>query len=165
MKSRPREVDVRPDQLVMWLTYHLQDGGLLDLPAHMLVTSRGGDSKHSHFALICERQEEIDADGNEGTINPKRVVNLVSGKPLGGQQVTAMVRYDPEPFRPERPYPVLFRAKMFREGFVRLGGKPVPLVGSLLAAYEVLCGTGCADDWISGVTDLKYRARASLNPV
>jgi hypothetical protein len=165
MKSAPRAADVQPTQLVLWLAYHSKDQGLVDLPAHMLVTSRGRNGKRSHYALLCERETVISAEGKQGIIDARYARNLVSLNPLGASQVTAMVRYDPENlFQPEKPYPVSFRAKMYREGFVRLG-MPVPLVGSMLATYKALCESSGADDWLAGVIDLKRQARTDLAPV
>jgi hypothetical protein len=166
MKTAPKAIDVAPTQLVLWLAYHSPEASLVDLPAHMLITSRGGNAsgteKRSHYALLCERQEEISTEGEIGMIDAKYARNLVSLNPLGASQVTAMVRYEPaDNTRPERPYPISFRARMHREGFVRLG-MSVPLTGSLLSAYKALCQASDADDWLTGAIDLKRQARASL---
>lgn len=166
MKSAPKAIDVVPTQLVLWLSYHSPGAGLIDLPVHMLITSRGsgisGSEKRSHYALLCERHEEISADGDTGMIDAKYARNLVSLNPLGASQVTAMVRYEPADNNyPEKPYPISFRARMHREGFVRLG-TPVVLTESLLSAYKALCQVCDAEDWLAGVVDLKQQARASL---
>jgi hypothetical protein len=167
MKTAPKAIDVAPAQLVLWLAYHSSEGGLVDLPGHMLITSRGGNAsgteKRTHYALLCERQDVISAEDEHGIIDSKYARNLVSLNPLGASQVTAMVRYDkPEDnIRPERPYPISFRARMYREGFVRLG-MPVPLTGPLLSTYKALCQVSDADDWLTGTIELKRQARASL---
>lgn len=166
MKSSPKAIDVRPSQLIMWLSYHSREAGLVDLPAHMLITSRGGTAssseKRSHYALICMRQDEISADHDLGTIDAKRARNLVSLNPLGASQVTAMVKYDrTNTATPEKPYPVAFRARMHSEGFVRLG-TPIALTGPLLSAYLALSGASAANDWLARVTDLKQQAQALL---
>lgn len=166
MKSAPKAIDVAPTQLVLWLAYHSPDVGLVDLPAHMLITSRGsgasGTEKRSHYALLCERKEEINAEGDLGMIDAKYARNLMSLNPLGASQVTAMVRYEPvDSTHPEKLYPISFRARMHREGFVRLG-TPAPLSGALLSAYKALCQASDASDWLAGVVDLKRQARLSL---
>lgn len=167
MKSAPKAIDVAPTQLVLWLSYHSPDTGLTDLPAHMLITSRGsgisGSAKRSHYALLCERHEEINADTDPSIIDAKYARNLVSLNPLGASQVTAMVRYEQTDNNyPEKPYPISFRARMHREGFVRLG-TPAVLTESLLSAYKALCQVCDAEDWLAGVVDLKQQARASLS--
>jgi hypothetical protein len=166
MKSTPKAIDVKPAQLVLWLAYHAPEAGLESLPAHMLITSRGsgasGTEKRSHYALLCERHEEINTKSDPGMIDAKYAKNLVSLNPLGASQVTAMVRYEPaENSSLEKPYPVSFRARMHREGFVRLG-MPVPLIGSLLSDYKALCQVYDAEDWLAGVIDLKRKAQAFL---
>ena len=166
MKSAPKTVDMAPTHLVLWLSYHSPGAGLVNLPAHMLITSRGsgisGSEKRSHYALLCERHEEISVDGDTSMIDAKYARNLVSMNPLGASQVTAMVRYEPEDDSyPEKPYPISFRARMHHEGFVRLG-TPVVLTASLLSAYKALCQACDAENWLIGVVDLKHRARASL---
>lgn len=166
MKSAPKVIDVAPTQLVLWLSYYSPEAGLVDLPAHMLITSRGsgvsGTEKRSHYALLCERHEEINAEGDPGMIDAKYAKNLVSMNPLGASQVTAMVRYEPaDNSSPEKPYPVSFRARMHREGFVRLG-MPVLLMGSLLSEYRILCQACDAEDWLAGVINLKRQVRTPL---
>lgn len=163
MKSAPKVIDVAPAQLVIWLSYYSEASGLAELPEHMLIASRGnlasGTEKRSHYALICSRDDEIRAEIGDAMIDAKRARNLVSLNPLGASQVTAMVRYESSEFTdPEKPYPVAFRAKMFREGFVRLAN-PVPLTGTLLATYRAICETTSADNWLEQVISLKQQAR------
>lgn len=167
MKSPPKAIDVTPTQLVLWLAYHSRERGLTDLPIHMLITSRGsgasGLSKRSHYALLCERHEEINHDCDPCVIDATCARNLVSQNPLGASQVTAMVKYNISSSDiQEKPYPVAFRARMHSEGFVRLG-TPVLLDGSLLSAYKELCQASCADAWLDGVIDLKRRAKSAAS--
>ena len=162
MKSSPRNVDICPAQLVLWLSYYVAGVGLVDLPNHMLVTSRGGGRKRSHYALLCQCDTNISTEEQLMIIDAKYARNLVSLNPLGASQVTAMVRYCPENVScPENPYPVSFRAKMYKEGFVRLGS-PILLVGSLLAHYRAICEKArSAHDWLSSAVDLKCQARSA----
>lgn len=166
MKSSPKGIDVEPVQLVLWLSYVSLDAGLVELPTHMLITSRGsaasGTAKRSHYALICEKREEIGSDRELGTIDARFVRNLVSLNPIGASQVTAMVRYKQDDVsNQEKAYPISFRARMHSEGMVRLG-RPVPLIGSLLTTYQALCKVSGADDWLEGVMALKDQAKASM---
>jgi hypothetical protein len=163
MKSSPKVIDVAPAQLVMWLSYYSEESGLSELPEHMLIASRGnlasGTEKRSHYALICSRQDEIRAEIGDAMIDAKRARNLVSLNPLGASQVTAMVRYESSKVKdPEKPYPIAFRAKLYREGFVRLAN-PTPLTGTLLAAYRSICETTSAEEWLDRVVSLKREAR------
>lgn len=165
MKSKPKAIDVAPTQLVLWLSYRLPDGRLADLPEHMLITSRGGASgseKRTHYALFCERCEAIDSSENSGVVDAARAKNLVSSNPLGASQVTAMVRYGAqESPHPRKPYPVLFRARMYQEGFVRLA-TPVVLMGSLLSDYRLLCAVQDAKSWLYGAVKLRRDVRAAM---
>lgn len=167
MKSAPKAIDTKPTQQLLWLAYHHPTNGLVDLPAHMLITSRGNDAngpaKRSHYALFCERHDEIHEEGEQGIVDADRARNLVSMNPLGASQVTSMVRYiDGAPAQhPSKPYNILFRAQMHQEGFVRLG-VPVTLDDSLLSAYQALCKVQNVKDWLSGVISLKRQAMACL---
>lgn len=168
MKAAPKAIDVAPTQLVLWLAYHSSEGNLVDLPIHMLITSRGdnasGTEKRTHYALFCERQDVISIEEEHGIIDSKYARNLVSLNPLGASQVTAMVRYDRPRgnIRLEKPYPISFRARMYREGFVRLG-MAVPLTGSLLSAYKTLCQASNSDEWLGGAINLKRQARSYID--
>lgn len=163
MKSAPKAIDCAPSTLVLWLGYHSKSDGLVDLPDHMLITSRSnsasGTEKRTHYALLCERHEEIKAESSALIIDAGCARNLVSLNPLGASQVTAMVSYGAiSNSGAEKPYPVSFRARMHREGFVRLGS-PVPLTGSLLAAYKDLCKISEPQDWLRHVAELKSLAK------
>lgn len=162
MKSAPKAIDVTPPCLFLWLSYRLPDGSFANLPSHMLITSRGGASgseKRAHYALFCERSEEIDLSANLGVIDAVCARNLVSQNPLGASQVTAMVRYRrAESPLPQKPYPILFRARMHGEGFVRLGS-PVVLSGSLLSDYRALCAVEDVNRWLGGVLKLRRAAQ------
>lgn len=169
MKSSPKAIDVAPPVLALWLAYHSKEG-LLDLPEHMLITSRGGNAsgveKRAHYALFCEKHEEIRIEEEQGVIDSRFTRNLISLNPIGASQVTAMVRYDKNMSNNllENLYPISFRAKMFQEGFVRLG-LAIPLTGSLLSTYEALCKSMNVDEWLNGVIELKCQARKSINQV
>lgn len=165
MKSTPKAIDVAPTQLVLWLTYHSRERGITNLPIHMLITSRGsgalGVSKRSHYALLCERHEEINPESDPCVIDATCARNLVSKNPLGASQVTAMVSYNISSSDiQENPYPVTFRARMHREGFVRLSN-PFLLSGSLLSAYREVCQATSTDEWLDGVIALKHQAKST----
>jgi len=68
MKSVAKRIDVEPSQVLLWLRYVDENDQLVDLPSHSIITSRGkttlSGSKRSHYALICNGQDDITVSTN-----------------------------------------------------------------------------------------------------
>ena len=157
MKAAPKFIDTTPSSVVMWLGYHTDDGEVASLPRHMLVTSRGhygaGTDKRSHYALICRSQHSLASQGEQGAFDHHAVRNLVTSNPVGASQVTSVVRYD-ENHSQEGSYPVLFRARLTGEAFVRLA-VPVLLTGQLEKLYRCVCASSSHEEWRDRIEALK----------
>jgi hypothetical protein len=171
MKSAPKLIDSAPSQIVMWTSYFTSHDGTAELPAHMLVTSRGsagsGSEKRTHYALFCQSDESLLDQRNLGAIDQHAVCNLVSSNPVGASQVTSVVRHN-ERLAMEPTYPVRFKARLTKSGFVRLTD-PVVLSGQLLDLYRRVCVASTPDEWRERLARLKSAAgssfaRASVQP-
>lgn len=174
MKSPPKPSDVSPESIAMWLGYYSEHGTVDRLPDHMLVTSRGhqgsGGEKQSHYALICRSDESLsEQESGHASVDPDAVRNLVSSNPVGSSQVTAIVRRVAS-LSAQGSYPVLFRAKLAGQCFVRLAA-PIILRGHLRDAYSEACVSTSHKQWSDRITKLKKlafqfaqnnRAQASL---
>jgi hypothetical protein len=159
MKSAPKVIDVAPSQLLLWIFYQSRSGGLVALPEHMLVTSRGSADKRTHYALLCQSDSPLEERHDCGAFDSSDVRNLASMNPVGASQVTSVVRYDGATTPAEKPYRVAFRAKLHAEGFVKLAA-PVVMNKELTALYEKVCCAGTDTAWRSGVRKLKMAALA-----
>ncbi|WP_347990127.1 hypothetical protein [Methylomonas sp. AM2-LC] len=162
MKSPAKNKDVSPNQLLLWLDYFDNEHGQVNLPSHMLITSRGDqgkiDGKRSHYALFCKSNDDITRQSSLEPIDAKKARNFASSNPLGASQVTALVRYDN--FRAdavEQPYSVKFRADLSGAGFIRLAS-PITITGELKLLYAELCDVSTVEQWIAGIKLLRQRA-------
>ncbi len=162
MKAAPKMIDSAPTSIVMWLGYLSDEEDIQPLPAHMLITSRGqsgsGEEKRDHYALICRSLDPLTAQPTRQAFDRRAVCNLVSSNPVGASQVTSVVRYSSTDSR-EATYPVLFRAELTGQAFVRLAVR-VALVGELLDMYRAVCASHKPREWMAGVKALKATAVA-----
>jgi hypothetical protein len=162
MKSAAKQIDIEPSQVLLWLRYVDENDQLVDLPNHIIITSRGKTSqagtKRSHYALICNGQDDITVSTNIEAIDANRTRNYVSLNPLGASQVTAVVRYQEKlQDLPEKLYPITFRAKLHGSGFVRLAS-PVILKDDLSKFYLNLCKVETAGEWSEGSLYIRKKA-------
>lgn len=159
MKSAPKAIDAAPSQLLLWIFYQNRSGDLTPLPEHMLVTSRGGADKRTHYALLCQSDGPLEEQCNYGAFDSSGVRNLASMNPVGASQVTSVVRYDGAITSADKAYRVAFKAKLHAEGFVKLA-EPILMNKDLAALYEMVCHAGTNEAWRSGVRKLKKAALA-----
>ena len=163
MKSSAKKLDENPDEVALWTAYQDEFGRLIELPEHMVVTSRrhapSGVVKRSHYALLCSSDRPIDGVSLHGELDASRAVNYLSQNSLGASQVTAMVSYRTSKSREMlKPYPIRFQAQFYRLGFVKLGS-PVVLRGKLKVVYEQLIASRSKTQW--RVTSRELRALAT----
>jgi hypothetical protein len=165
MKTAPKAVDVSPAGIVMWLSYRSAGGGATPLPTHMFVTSRAhaasGVEKRGHYALICHSEAPLASDYQGEALHSAAARNLVSSNPVGASQVTSVVRYESGESVRDGSYPILFRATLTGESFVRLVD-PVRIEGRLSKLYEALCKSRDAEEWQRGIAALKTAAMETL---
>lgn len=162
MKAAPKAIDSAPASIVMWLGYLSDEEDIQPLPEHMLITSRGqsssGEEKRDHFALICRSPDPLTAQKVQQAIDHHAACNLMSSNPVGASQVTSVVRYRSADSH-EAAYPVLFRAELTGQAFVRLAA-PVALTGGLLDMYRAVCASHKSQEWKVGIKALKAAAMA-----
>lgn len=159
MKSLPKTIDQKPSELLLWLSYIDKNNRIVDLPTYTLVTSRGGNNKRAHYALLCQSDAELNIVNDEVVLDADCVVNFRSQNPVGASQVTAVVRYNKKKYKePLKPYNVAFRARMHKEGFVRLA-RPILITNSLMDEYYELCFSKNVREWKERVGKLKKAAK------
>jgi hypothetical protein len=118
--GRPRPVDVAPGQVVRWSAGETLEGERHQLPDTALVTSRAkGEVATRHYALVCWRAGPLVPD-DLGEVHRPSLRNLLSGKPLGASQVTAVVRRVPQADPDGRRYVVAMRARLVPPFFITL---------------------------------------------
>jgi hypothetical protein len=136
IKSPPRLADSAPPATAAWTWGVTLDGDPFRIPEHSLVTSRYDPARprNEHFALVCQSYEVLTRSSRKEELLISELRNLVSGRPVGASQVTAVVRREHlEPLKQTR-YQVIIRAELVYPYFLRLRG-PVMLDKS-------------ADNWI-----------------
>jgi hypothetical protein len=158
MKSAPKQVDITPSQTFLWLSYIESDGRIAALPEHLLITSRGGESKRTHYALLCHSDDSIEGEVPDYYIYATNARNLASSNRLGPSQVTSMVRYESDiDTINDAPYKVAFRAALHQQGFLKLVN-PVYLEGDLAKRYRQACAATTANEWLTLATEVRSMA-------
>ena len=169
MKSAAKAIDRSPEELLLWLSYWDELGNLINLPKHMVVTSRrmsqSGRTKKSHYALLCSSKHEINLMKDGTKFDASLARNFISCNTVGASQVTVLVRYLGRGFEElSKPYRVAFRAKFYDVGFIKLA-EPVKIQGCIAKLYAKLNEVKSVQDWERTVSLLKSEARSKINPV
>jgi hypothetical protein len=120
--SRARGVDATPSAIAAWTLAEPLDGTSFELPGTALVTSRLDPSspKKIHYALVCFSEAPLVGEVSGERVEATQLENIVSGRPVGASQVTAVVRRRDSSPANSRPYPVMLRAWLVAPFFVRL---------------------------------------------
>lgn len=131
MKGTPKSIDVKPEAVVAWTSGETLYGDFFTLPSCSLVTSRSNPAtpKHSHYALVCHSDNPLSPSGLAGQVSISQIRNILTGRPVGASQVTAVVQQASSGAEDSSAYPVTVRAKLVAPYFVRLR-EHVPLTGS-----------------------------------
>jgi hypothetical protein len=94
IRSAPKDVDVNPGAIVRWTVGRTLDGREYKLPAASVVTSRANaGSRKCHYALVCASRVAIKIGTGTETLALGQVRNLLTDRPVGASQVTAVVRF------------------------------------------------------------------------
>jgi len=127
MAGPPRQADVAPAVVVRWGRAVTLAGEAFPMPGHAVVTSRSS-GRRPHYALVCFSAAPLAVPKVTPTFHVGWLRNLVSGRPVGASQVTAVVAYEGEG-RPAmgRAYQVALRARLVYPHVVQLRD-PVALV-------------------------------------
>jgi len=120
IKSPPRAVDVAPMWIHEFRTAVTLDGVRLELPPTIHVRAGGpGHGGRPRYALVCRSSEAL-RPRKLGELEFGSLGNLLSGRPLGSSQVTAVVTRSRTSEAAERRYVVALRADLVWPYFVRL---------------------------------------------
>lgn len=121
--SAPKQVDVSPPAVVAWSAGRDLDGASWRLPAASLVTSRVSPGKAPrHYALVCFADKALRLDEEGPSFAVSAVENLLTSRPVGASQVTAVVRHAKKERGLGRTYRVAMRVRLIAPYFVELTG-------------------------------------------
>jgi hypothetical protein len=120
IKSAPRRADVNPESVVAWTQAESFEGRAYPLPRQALITSRLNleNPKRAHYALVCRATAPL-VPANFGTVDIGSLGNLLTGRPVGASQVTAVVRHS-RSGAPVRTYSTVLRARLVAPFLLRL---------------------------------------------
>jgi hypothetical protein len=96
IRSEPRKQDVTPDQILVWTAGRTPTGERYALPRGSTVTSgtSSGRVNPKRYALVCASRRPLRITENAQEVPFGSLRNLVSGRPVGWSQVTAVVRVE-----------------------------------------------------------------------
>jgi hypothetical protein len=136
-KTHARPIDVTPDRRVVWTGAVTTLGQRYHLPRGTRVMGGvvNGRRLPPRYALVCASERPLDV-ADHGSLRFSGLRNLVSGRPVGASQVTAVVeRSDEASVASGTTYLVRLRARLVSPYFVRLTD-PV-LVSDMSSPVEV----------------------------
>lgn len=121
IKGQPRRKDVSPPAVAVWSYGKPLEGGVFPMPQHSIVTSRFDPAapRRAHYALVCYGYEPLRSSPENDQISVQCLTNILTGRPVGSSQVTAVVqhhRVGPEGTR----YEVAIRAYLVHPYLLRL---------------------------------------------
>jgi hypothetical protein len=124
IRSDPRSQDVAPDRILVWRRGVTLSGRSYALPPASMVTSgvaRTGP-RPRRYALVCRSARALEIDAYAPRMPFDRLRNLLTGRPVGWSQVTAVVRVvaDTEAGREGIEYALAIRAELVSPYLVEL---------------------------------------------
>jgi len=128
IRSAPRRDDAAPAAVAAWSEATTMAGEPYTLSAQSLITSRLDPitPRDVHYALVCYSDRPLLSAVSEGKIIFGRLRNLLTKRPVGASQVTAVVQYDKTANETGAAYDVSFKAVLVPPYFIRLR-RPIPL--------------------------------------
>jgi hypothetical protein len=135
IKSAPRKNDVTPETVVAWTVAEGLDGEPYRLPIWSLITSRFNVARPRHYALVCKSDSSLldefeSVPDGIAKIAIRELANIVTGRPLGSSQVTAVVQRRDHSCLSSAEYSVRLRAKLVPPYFIQLSS-PRPITASV----------------------------------
>ncbi|MBW4467143.1 MAG: hypothetical protein KME07_17090 [Pegethrix bostrychoides GSE-TBD4-15B] len=168
MPSKPKLIDVAPNDVVIWNAWIDAQGVVRRLPIHCFITSRAflpsGRKKESHYALVCFSDQELDKQSNEIFIFPNHLRNVATNKPLGASQVTAIVRALnlKDKTSDTKHYSVSFTAELRSPYCVQLA-QPLLLDVEELIEIKEITNSGDIGLWNALVKSIRSRMTEQIN--
>jgi hypothetical protein len=136
IRSTPRQVDIIPELVVTWTAGKTLDGQSYRLPPASTVTSGSTTAgrRGRHYALVCATPCELRLNPEAEKIEFRRLRNLLTNRPVGASQVTAIVRYTREgAANSGSSYFASLRAQLVFPFFIELAG---PQIDSRLSSRK-----------------------------
>jgi len=141
MTSAARVIDTSPGEVWLWNTWIDATGHLHEVPSHVVVTSRGGERKKAHYALVCHSDTSLSLDGTL-PFDPTACFTT-GGKAPGASQVTALLEGEPRSHLTGQ-YQIGFEAQLTAPHFVKLVAHQV-----LTTDEHVQLKSWSGEDWNS----------------
>ena len=140
IKSAPRRDDVAPESVVAWTAAAGLNGEPYRLPIWSLITSKFNIGRPRHYALVCRSDSSLVDDFDNAAQNVERIAmgeltNIVTGRPLGSSQVTAVVQRRVQLSPSSAEYSVKFRAKLVPPFFIQLSA-PRPITLEMACSWD-----------------------------
>jgi adenylate kinase len=128
MKSAARADDVAPPAVVAWTSAETLNGDLYPLPDYSLVASRHDPValRSTHYALVCFSDRPLGSPRRKDKIALTEISNLLTGRPVGASQTTAIVQRKAAGVLEDSAYEITIRAKLVFPYFLTLRD-PMPL--------------------------------------
>lgn len=122
IKSMPKSIDTNPPAVAAWTDARGLDGRPFALPQGTLVTSRfdPASPKRSHYALVCHSDVPLKVSRGAESVSFQSLRNLLTQKPIGASQVTAVVQHDLTYNNRGEGYAVAIRARLVAPFFIKL---------------------------------------------
>lgn len=94
IRSVPHRSDVTPEEITVWTSGRTLEGWPYRVPIGCMVTSRSKAqvNRNRHYALVCASSSKLCINPAGEQIQLGRLRNLLSNRPIGSSQVTAIVR-------------------------------------------------------------------------
>jgi hypothetical protein len=127
--SQPRREDRMPVSVAVWTEAQTLSNEDYRLPSQSLITSRFDPLKPRarHYALVCYSETPIRVEFRPEQIQFANLRNLLTSRPVGASQVTAVVQLSTNVIRGKSiSYDIAFRARLTPPYFVLLRA-PIPL--------------------------------------
>jgi len=134
IRSSPRPSDVSPVAVATWKTAETLDGRSYALPERCLVTSRYDPEapRESHYALVCWSGNSLSMNEAELHLDISHLRNLLTDRPVGASQVTAVVR-NCSPATERGTHRVALRARLAPPYLLRLrNAEQIKIAGGIL---------------------------------
>lgn len=122
IKSVARAKDTEPAAVAAWTSAETYEGAPFMLPERSLVTSRYDpeSSKKTHYALVCFSKIPLKISISTERISSRSLVNLISARPVGASQVTAVVQCKLTDIAKDPDYHVSMRVRLAYPYFLSL---------------------------------------------
>lgn len=122
IKSVARMKDAEPTAVAAWTSAETYEGIPFILPERSLVTSRYDprSPKKTHYALVCFSDTPLKISDSDERISSASLVNLISARPVGASQVTAVVQHKPADLIEDPDYHISIRVRLAYPYFLSL---------------------------------------------